>query len=109
MKKLFQIILAVAIVGLVYVIYVQISTPIRFDMERHFLAGCTLVVESACTHDAVHRILRNLYEAVCSDDTSFCQYAGGTHGNAGADLFDIHIGEYGTCFERDINGGFGAV
>ena len=34
MKKLFQIILAVAIVGLVYVIYVQISTPIRFDKEK---------------------------------------------------------------------------
>ena len=33
MKKLFQIILAVAIVGLVYVIYVRISTPIRFDKE----------------------------------------------------------------------------
>lgn len=33
MKKLFQIILAVAIVGLVYVFYVQISTPIRFDKE----------------------------------------------------------------------------
>ena len=33
MKKLFQIILAVAIVGLVCVIYVQISTPIRFDKE----------------------------------------------------------------------------
>ena len=33
MKNLFQIILAVAIVGLVYVIYVQISTPIRFDKE----------------------------------------------------------------------------
>lgn len=33
MKKLFQIILAIAIVGLVYVIYVQISTPIRFDKE----------------------------------------------------------------------------
>ena len=33
MKKLFQIILAVAIVGLVYVIYVQISTPIRFDKD----------------------------------------------------------------------------
>ena len=33
MKKLFQIILAVAILGLVYVIYVQISTPIRFDKE----------------------------------------------------------------------------
>ena len=33
MRRLFQIILAVAIVGLVYVIYVQISTPIRFDKE----------------------------------------------------------------------------
>lgn len=33
MKKLFQIILVVAIVGLVCVIYVQISTPIRFDKE----------------------------------------------------------------------------
>lgn len=33
MKKLIQIILAVAIVGLVYVIYDQISTPIRFEQE----------------------------------------------------------------------------
>ena len=33
MKKLFQIILAVAIIGLVYVIYDQISTPIRFEQE----------------------------------------------------------------------------
>lgn len=32
-RTTFQIILAVAIVGLVYVIYVQISTPIRFDKE----------------------------------------------------------------------------
>lgn len=34
MKKLVQIILAVAIVGLIYVIYGQISTPIRFDQEK---------------------------------------------------------------------------
>ncbi|WP_290539849.1 hypothetical protein [Alistipes sp.] len=33
MKKIFQIFLAVVIVGLVYVIYVQISTPIRFEKE----------------------------------------------------------------------------
>ncbi len=33
MKKLFQIILAVAIIGLVYVIYIQIATPIRFEAE----------------------------------------------------------------------------
>ncbi len=32
-KKIAQIILAVAIVALVYVIYIQISTPIRFDNE----------------------------------------------------------------------------
>ena len=33
MKKIAQIILAVAIVALVYVIYDQISTPIKFDDE----------------------------------------------------------------------------
>ncbi len=33
MKKLFQIILAVAIIGLIYVIYVQISTPIKFEAD----------------------------------------------------------------------------
>ena len=33
MKKLIQIILAVVIVGLVYIIYDQISTPIRFEQE----------------------------------------------------------------------------
>lgn len=33
MKKLFQIILAVAIFALIYVIYVQISTPIKFEAD----------------------------------------------------------------------------
>lgn len=33
MKRIFQIILALVIVALVYVIYVQISTPIRFDED----------------------------------------------------------------------------
>lgn len=33
MKKIFQIILAVAIIGLIYVIYVQISTPIKFEAD----------------------------------------------------------------------------
>lgn len=33
MKKLFQIILAVAIIALIYVIYVQISTPIKFEAD----------------------------------------------------------------------------
>ena len=34
MKKFFQIILAVAILALVFVIYMQISTPIRFENEQ---------------------------------------------------------------------------
>ncbi len=34
MRKIFQLLLAVVIVGLIYVIYVQISTPINFDKER---------------------------------------------------------------------------
>lgn len=33
MKRIFQIILGVAIIGLVYVIYVQISTPLNFNKE----------------------------------------------------------------------------
>ena len=46
MKKLFQIILAVAIVGLIYVIYVQISTPIRFDDEMKTKKA--QVIETVC-------------------------------------------------------------
>ncbi len=33
MRKIFQLVLAAAIIALVYVIYVQISTPIEFDKE----------------------------------------------------------------------------
>ncbi len=78
-------------------------------LERYFLAGCALVAEGTCPHDAVYRVLRNFYQTVCLDDTSFCQYAGRTHGNAGAYMPDIHIGEYGTCLERFADGSFGAV
>ncbi|MFI3305284.1 MAG: hypothetical protein R3Y68_02075 [Rikenellaceae bacterium] len=34
MRKIIQLLLAVAIVGLIYVIYVLISTPIQFDTDR---------------------------------------------------------------------------
>ena len=34
-KKLAQVVLAFVIVGLVYVIYDQISTPIRFEKETN--------------------------------------------------------------------------
>ncbi|MFI3280872.1 MAG: hypothetical protein R3Y44_02750 [Rikenellaceae bacterium] len=33
MRKIFQLLLAVAIIGLIYVIYIQISTPIQFEQE----------------------------------------------------------------------------
>lgn len=57
------------------------SLPLIFSeprhIERYFLARCALVVESACAHDAVYRVLRNLYEAVCLDDTSFANMLAG--------------------------------
>ncbi|MFI3319842.1 MAG: hypothetical protein SNH01_03145 [Rikenellaceae bacterium] len=34
MRKIFQLLLAVAIVGLIYVIYILISTPINFEVEK---------------------------------------------------------------------------
>ncbi len=33
MRKIFQLLLAVAIIGLIYVIYIQIVTPIQFEQE----------------------------------------------------------------------------
>lgn len=60
-------------------------------------------------HDAVYRVLRYFHQTVCFDDTSFCQYAGRAHGNAGAYLPDIHLGQYGTCFERNADRGIGVV
>ena len=46
-------------------------------LERYFLARCTLVAESACADDAVHRVLRNLYETVCFDDPLFANMLAG--------------------------------
>ncbi|MFI3293936.1 MAG: hypothetical protein SNG27_06525 [Rikenellaceae bacterium] len=34
MKKIFQLLLAVVIAGLIYVIYIQISTPINFEKDK---------------------------------------------------------------------------
>lgn len=78
-------------------------------LERYLLAGCALVAEGTGPHDAVYRVLRYFHQTVCFDDTSFCQYAGRAHGNAGAYLPDIHLGQYGTCFERNADRGIGVV
>ena len=37
---------------------------------------------------------------------AFCQYAGGTHGDAGAYLPDLYLGKHGACTERHADGGF---
>lgn len=66
------------------------------------MAGCALVAESACTDDAFHRVLRNLYETVCLDDPSFRQYAGGTHGDAGTDLPDLYLGKHGPALNGTL-------
>ena len=60
MKKLFQIILAVAIVGLVYVIYVQISTPIRFDKETK--AKKAQVIDRIKDIRTAHRAFKSKYQ-----------------------------------------------
>lgn len=60
MKKLFQIILAVAIVGLVYVIYVQISTPIRFDKETK--AKKAQVIDSIKDIRTAQRAFKSKYQ-----------------------------------------------
>ena len=60
MKKLFQIILAVAIVGLVYVIYVQISTPIRFDQETK--AKKAQVIERSTDIRTAQRAFKSKYQ-----------------------------------------------
>lgn len=60
MKKLFQILLAVVIVGLVYVIYVQISTPIRFDDELK--AKKALVIERIKDIRTAQRAYKSKYQ-----------------------------------------------
>lgn len=60
MKKLFQIILAVAIVALIYVIYVQISTPIRFDEETK--AKKALVIDRIKDIRTAQRAFKSKYQ-----------------------------------------------
>lgn len=60
MKKLFQILLAVVIVGLIYVIYVQISTPIRFDDELK--AKKALVIERIKDIRTAQRAYKSKYQ-----------------------------------------------
>lgn len=60
MKKLIQIILAVAIVGLVYIIYDQISTPIRF--EKELKTKKALVIERIKDIRTAQRAFRTKYQ-----------------------------------------------
>lgn len=58
-KKIAQIILAVAIVGLIYVIYQQISTPIKFDQE--LAARQTAVIERIKDIRVAERAFKSKY------------------------------------------------
>ena len=60
MKKLFQIILAVAIIALVYVIYVQISTPIQFEADTK--AKKALVIERLQDIRTAQRAFKTKYQ-----------------------------------------------
>ena len=56
-----------------------------------------------------HRVFRDLHETACIDDSSFRQYVGRTHGNAGAYLPDFHLCKYGARTERHTDRGFRTV
>ena len=59
-KKIAQIILAIIIVGLVYVIYVQISTPIRFEEEKKEIE--TKIIERIKDIRTAQRAYRSKYQ-----------------------------------------------
>ena len=65
MKRIFQIILALVIVALVYVIYVQISTPIRFDNELK--ARKAQVIERIKDIRTAQRAYKSKYQRFTAD------------------------------------------
>ncbi|MDE6446352.1 MAG: hypothetical protein K2L06_05760 [Alistipes sp.] len=65
MKRIFQIILALVIVALVYVIYDQISTPIRFDNELK--ARKAQVIERIKDIRTAQRAYKSKYQRFTAD------------------------------------------
>lgn len=65
MKRIFQIILALVIVALVYVIYDQISTPIRFDNELK--TRKTQVIERIKDIRTAQRAYKSKYQRFTAD------------------------------------------
>ena len=63
----------------------------------------------ACAHDAVHRVVWYIHQAVCLDDTSICQYVGRSRGHAYSGITGVHHCQYGAGVERFADGGFCAV
>ena len=65
MKKIVQLILALVIVGLVYVIYDQISTPIRFDKVKK--AKEEIVIERIKDIRTAERAFKTKYQRFTGD------------------------------------------
>ena len=65
MKKIVQLILALVIVGLVYVIYDQISTPIRFDKVKK--AKQEIVIERIKDIRTAERAFKTKYQRFTGD------------------------------------------
>ena len=64
MKKIVQLILALVIVGLVYVIYDQISTPIRFENVKK--AKEEAVIERIKDIRTAERAFKSKYRYFCT-------------------------------------------
>ncbi|MFI3282818.1 MAG: hypothetical protein SNG10_04735 [Rikenellaceae bacterium] len=61
MKKIFQLLLALVIAGLIYVIYIQISTPINFEKEK--AAKDQVVIEKIKDIRAAQRAYKSRFYA----------------------------------------------
>ncbi|MEG1623002.1 MAG: hypothetical protein RR330_06500 [Alistipes sp.] len=71
-KKIIQIVLAVAILGLVYVVYIQISTPIKFDNERK--AKEKAVIEHLKDIRSAERAFKGRYKHFTADFDSLTNF-----------------------------------
>ncbi len=72
MKKIFQIILVLVIVGLIYKIYVQISTPIAF--EKELTEKKELVVEQLKLIRTAQRAYKAKYQRFTADFDTLAQF-----------------------------------
>ncbi len=72
MRKIFQLLLAVLIAGLIYVLYIQISTPINFEKEK--AAKDQAVIERIKDVRTAQRSFKSKYQRFTGDFDTLIQF-----------------------------------